>query len=58
MADIDERYIINILTTLDNLKDEYGDTFSSAYPEEAKLIEDALYLYYDKVKEERGEEKI
>jgi hypothetical protein len=56
MANIDERYIINILTTLDDLKDEYGDSFSSAYPEETELIEKALYLYYDKVKEERGEE--
>lgn len=56
MVDIDERDIINILTTLDNVKGEYGDSFSSAYPETTEIIKDALNLYYKKVNEERWEE--
>lgn len=56
MVDIDERDIINILTTLDNVKGEYGDSFSSAYPEATEIIKDALNLYCEKVKEERREE--
>ena len=41
-----------ILDTLDDFKDEYGTSFSSAYAEETDIIEDALDLYYyEKLKE-------
>ena len=41
-----------ILDALDDFKDEYGTSFSSAYAEETDIIEDALDLYYEKLKEE------
>lgn len=41
-----------ILNALDDFKDEYGTSFSSAYAEETSIIEDALYMYYEKLKED------
>lgn len=41
-----------ILNALDDFTDEYGTSFSSAYTEETSIIEDALDMYYEKLKEE------
>lgn len=46
-----------ILDALDDFKDEYGTSFSSAYTEETDIIEDALELYYEKLKEEKANGK-
>ena len=46
-----------ILDALDDFKDEYGTSFSSAYTEETDIIEDALELYYEKLKEEKANRK-
>lgn len=46
-----------ILDALDDFKDEYGTSFSSAYAEENDIIEDALELYYEKLKEEKANGK-
>ena len=46
-----------IIDALDDFKDEYGTSFSSAYAEETDIIEDALNLYYKKLKEEKEERK-
>ena len=43
-----------ILDVLDDFKDEYGTSFSSAYAEETDIIENALELYYEKLKEEKA----
>ena len=43
-----------ILDALDDFKDEYGTSFSSAYAEETDIIEDALDLYYyEKLKKKK-----
>lgn len=41
-----------ILNALDDFKDDYGTSFSSCYMEETSIIEDALDMYYEKLKEE------
>lgn len=41
-----------ILNALDDFRDEYGTSFSSAYTEETSIIEDALDMYYEKLKED------
>lgn len=41
-----------ILNALDDFKDDYGTSFSSYYMEETSIIEDALDMYYEKLKEE------
>ena len=46
-----------ILDALDDFKDEYGTSFSSAYTEETDIIKDALELYYEKLKEEKANRK-
>ena len=46
-----------ILDALDDFKDEYGTSFSSAYAEETDIIEDVLDLYYKKLKEESGNDE-
>ena len=46
-----------ILDALDDFKDEYGTSFSSAYAEETDIIEDALNLYYEMLKEEKKKRK-
>lgn len=45
-----------ILDALDDFTDEYGTSFSFAYIEETSIIEDALDMYYEKIKreEDRG----
>lgn len=45
-----------ILDALDDFTDEYGTSFSFAYAEETSIIEDALDMYYEKIKreEDRG----
>lgn len=39
-----------VLNALDDFRDEYGTSFSSAYMEETSIIEDALDMYYEKSK--------
>ena len=46
-----------ILDALDDFKDEYGTSFSSAYAEETNIIEDALDLYYENPKEKKKKRK-
>lgn len=41
-----------ILNALDDFKDDYGTSFSSYYIEETSIIEEALDMYYEKLKEE------
>jgi hypothetical protein len=41
-----------VLNALDDFRDEYGTSFSSAYMEETSIIEDALDMYYEKLKED------
>lgn len=41
-----------ILNALDDFKDDYGTSFSSYYMEETSIIEEALDMYYEKLKEE------
>lgn len=41
-----------ILNALDDFRDEYGISFSSAYTEETSIIEDVLDMYYEKLKED------
>lgn len=41
-----------ILSALDDFRDEYGTSFSFAYMEETSIIEDALDMYYEKLKED------
>lgn len=41
-----------ILNALDDFTDDYGTSFSSCYTEETSIIEDALDMYYEKLKEE------
>lgn len=41
-----------ILNELDDFRDEYGTSFSFAYMEETSIIEDALDMYYEKLKED------
>ena len=47
-----------ILNALDDFKDDYGTSFSSCYMEETSIIEDALDMYYEKVKENENIEDI
>lgn len=42
-----------ILSALDDFTDGYGTSFSSAYMEETSIIEDALDMYYEKLKENK-----
>jgi hypothetical protein len=42
-----------ILNALDDFRDEYGTSFSFAYMEETSIIEDALNMYYEKLKENK-----
>lgn len=42
-----------ILNALDDFRDEYGTSFSFAYMEETSIIEDALDMYYEKLKENK-----
>lgn len=42
-----------ILSALDDFRDEYGTSFSFAYMEETSIIEDALDMYYEKLKEDK-----
>ena len=42
-----------ILNALDDFRDEYGTSFSFAYMEETSIIEDALDMYYEKLKEDK-----
>lgn len=46
---IDKKKILN---ALDDFTDEYGTSFSSAYMAETSIIEDALDMYYEKLKED------
>ena len=41
-----------ILNALDDFIDDYGTSFSSFYTEETIIIEDALDMYYEKLKED------
>lgn len=41
-----------ILNALDDFRDDYGTSFSSYYMEETSIIEDALDMYYEKLKED------
>lgn len=47
-----------ILNALDDFKDDYGTSFSSCYMEETSIIEDALDMYYEKLKENENIEDI
>ena len=42
-----------ILNALDDFTDDYGTSFSFAYMEETSIIEDALDMYYEKLKEDK-----
>ena len=42
-----------ILNALDDFTDDYGTSFSSCYTEETSIIEDALDMYYEKLKEDK-----
>lgn len=42
-----------ILNALDDFKDDYGTSFSSYYMEETSIIEEALDMYYEKLKENK-----
>lgn len=42
-----------ILNELDDFRDEYGTSFSFCYTEETSIIEDALDMYYEKLKEDK-----
>jgi len=42
-----------VLNALDDFTDDYGTSFSSAYMEETSIIEDALDMYYEKLKEDK-----
>ncbi len=42
-----------VLNALDDFRDEYGTSFSFAYMEETSIIEDALDMYYEKLKEDK-----
>lgn len=42
-----------ILNALDDFIDDYGTSFSSCYTEETSIIEDALDMYYEKLKENK-----
>ena len=42
-----------ILNALDDFRDEYGTSFSFAYMEETSIIEDALDMYCEKLKENK-----
>ena len=39
-----------ILNALDDFRDDYGTSFSSCYMEETSIIEEALDMYYEKLK--------
>lgn len=41
-----------ILNALDDFTDDYGTSFSFCYTEETSIIEDALDMYYEKLKED------
>lgn len=47
-----------ILNELDDFRDEYGTSFSFAYMEETSIIEDALDMYYEKLKEKEIDNNI
>ena len=42
-----------ILNALDDFRDDYGTSFSSYYMEETSIIEEALDMYYEKLKENK-----
>ena len=42
-----------ILNALDDFTDEYGTSFSSAYMAETSIIEEALDMYYEKLKKRK-----
>ena len=42
-----------ILNALDDFRDDYGTSFSSYYMEETSNIEEALDMYYEKLKENK-----
>lgn len=42
-----------VLNALDDFTDDYGTSFSFAYMEETSIIEDALDMYYEKLKEDK-----
>lgn len=47
-----------ILNALDDFKDDYGTSFSSCYMEETSIIEEALDMYYEKLKEKEIDNNI
>lgn len=47
-----------ILNALDDFTDEYGTSFSSAYTAETSIIEEALDMYYEKLKEKEIDNNI
>ena len=47
-----------ILNALDDFTDEYGTSFSSCYMTETSIIEEALDMYYEKLKENKYIEDI
>lgn len=47
-----------ILNALDDFTDDYGTSFSSAYMAETSIIEEALDMYYEKLKEKEIDNNI